>query len=477
MANFFISYSHIEQATAERYKRLLERLSPDSAVFLDSHSLYGGQDWWEEILNAIEQCDIFFYLLTDDSVRSEFCQTEFYFARQLGKPVITIQIRDYTELTGDLSGIQYINMSPGKDHAEAMASLGGAIQIQLAHKKIRPTSRQRPEKPRNIVETGRSADAPPVQTPDFVVPTISASRKFWLFQPVYFVPILAAFITGLCGLGQGILANMFNDDGNLPSPPTNATIQVNTSTPPTPVPTVISTLAPEQLALTPVTRNTDWTPYERDFDGVTMVLVPVGCFTMGSETGDEDEQPVNEQCLNQPFWIDKYEVTNAQYGSIGQCVNYSSEPNQPRNCVTWTDARDFCETRGGRLPTEAEWEYAARGPDGLVYPWGNAFLANAPIHNGNSTETAEVGRHPIGASWIGAMDMSGNIAEWTSSLYRSYPYRSENDRVSFTNSSRVLRGGSFTSDALSVTSTIRFRFSPDVQTIIGGFRCARDFEG
>src|SRR5690606_38998204 len=99
---------------------------------------------------------------------------------------------------------------------------------------------------------------------------------------------------------------MTEQPSQTPVPPTFTKIP-----PPTRTPEPI--LAPEQIALTPVTRNEDWTPTERDFDGVAMVLVPVGCFMMGHSDGDKDEEPVHEQCFPTPFWIDKYEVTNAQF--------------------------------------------------------------------------------------------------------------------------------------------------------------------
>ena len=91
-----------------------------------------------------------------------------------------------------------------------------------------------------------------------------------------------------------------------------------------------------ERARTPVTSNSAWMPVEREFGGVAMMLVPAGCFMMGSEDGDDDERPVEEQCIEEPFWIDKYEVTNAQYGGAStseNCNTASSEPQQPRNCV------------------------------------------------------------------------------------------------------------------------------------------------
>lgn len=238
-----------------------------------------------------------------------------------------------------------------------------------------------------------------------------------------------------------------------------------------------------------VEHNDDWELYIQEFDGVEMVLVPAGCFMIGSENGDDDETPVHEQCFNEPFWIDRYEVTNAQYGSTG-CEGWSSEPDQPRNCVNWFDARDYCEARGARLPTEREWEYAARGPDNLVYPWGNDYDATVVIGEDDPT-TAPVGSRPDGASWVGAMDMSGNVREWVSTIYGvydfdqneftstyDYPYTSEDGREQDSEEGtdiRVLRDGSFGDSSFNLRAANRnWFFSVNVSFDVG-FRCARSF--
>ena len=246
----------------------------------------------------------------------------------------------------------------------------------------------------------------------------------------------------------------------------------------------------------PVTANADWTPLEQEFNDVTMVLVPPGCFMMGSTVDQVDyavtlgakpewldeERPANQQCLDTPYWIDKYEGTQAQYAVF---VEYASSQNWfrgdqlPAGGVTWFGARDFCALRDARLPTEAEWEYAARGPDGLVYPWGDEWdpekvVGYRPFLEG----TADVGSIPDGASWVGALDMSGNLWEWVDSVYLPYPYKYVQREDDDFRSEQVLRGGSWVETPIALRTTVRFPLDPYYPHEVGqsGVRCARDYE-
>jgi formylglycine-generating enzyme required for sulfatase activity len=225
-----------------------------------------------------------------------------------------------------------------------------------------------------------------------------------------------------------------------------------------------------------VARNEDWLPIVREFDEVPMALVPPGCFPMGSEHGDEDEQPVHQQCFERPFWIDLTEVTNVQYGSEG----HFSGIDRPRDSVDWHEAAEYCRSRGARLPTEAEWEYAARGPDGLAYPWGTEFAPDRVFFADNSLQRSwDVGLRPAGASWVGALNMSGNLWEWTGSVFLPYPYNGANGRVSTGTDhqgDRVLRGGSWDSYPHMLGATHRDADGPDAALPNRGFRCVRDVE-
>lgn len=251
---------------------------------------------------------------------------------------------------------------------------------------------------------------------------------------------------------------------------------------PTPTPTPTRTpVPPGYPGGPPITANNQWSTVIQAFDGVDMALVPVGCFMMGSEDGSSDEQPVQRQCIDQPFWIDKTEVTNAQYGSEG----YFKGGNRPRESINWSDARDFCVSRGARLPTELEWEYAARGPDNLTYPWGNTFVADNVVYEANADETADVGSRPDGVSWVGALDMSGNVWEWVRTIYDTdqqtnafpYPYRADDGREDLerTDVLRVLRGGSWGNHDSFVRAPYRGWYNPDFRNDYVGLRCARSY--
>jgi formylglycine-generating enzyme required for sulfatase activity len=209
----------------------------------------------------------------------------------------------------------------------------------------------------------------------------------------------------------------------------------------------------------------------------------------------EDEHPVHRVSLN-AFFIDQYEVTHVQYqrfiGATGRSAPpYWQEGKIPRGqgdlpvMVGWADAEAYCRWAGKRLPTEAEWEKAARGADGRKYPWGNEFDPARANVGEAQPGTVRVGNYPTGKSPYGAYNMIGNVWEWTSDWYQPYPgsdYRSEQ----FGERYKVIRGnaqgsvGHFPPDMVSKVlahnsrASFRFFLSPAIRFSDVGIRCVQD---
>jgi formylglycine-generating enzyme required for sulfatase activity len=238
--------------------------------------------------------------------------------------------------------------------------------------------------------------------------------------------------------------------------------------------------------------------------GGEMVLVPAGAFWMGSNEGDADEGPTHQVYL-EAFWIDRYEVTNAQYaeflnatqGDQGRCGGHICTDTQVENPdshllyqegryvaergydahpvteVSWYGAKAYCEQHGKRLPSEAEWEKAARGTEGTTYPWGEQFDPHKLNSDYRVGDTMPVGSYPDGASPYGVCDMAGNVWEWVADWYEAYPgsaYRSP----FFGHKYKVVRGGSWNHPGGDARCARRDIAHPDRRLRVVGFRCARD---
>ena len=215
-----------------------------------------------------------------------------------------------------------------------------------------------------------------------------------------------------------------------------------------------------------------------------MIAIPAGQFTMGSD--HEIERPPHLVFV-EAFEIDKFEVTNEQFerfvwetgyvtdaekaGATWRPPAFRGDKSQhPVVTVSWNDAKAFCEWAGKRLPSEAEWEKAARGTDARTYPWGNEWeLENI------TWPTQPVGSNPAGASPYGVMDMAGNVAEWTSDWFQPYPGYPGGDPQAqyFGEKYRVIRGGGWFSNKERMRTTARNASSATMANDDVGFRCVR----
>ncbi len=229
----------------------------------------------------------------------------------------------------------------------------------------------------------------------------------------------------------------------------------------------------------------------RTLDGMVVVYVPAGTFTMGADLAPDDQSPAHEVTLD-AFRLDQTEVTNAQYDgcvAAGVCEEdeypRDREVNgdaQPVVGVSWYDALAYCSWVGGRLPTEAEWEYAARGPENRTYPWGDEpWVGAANCSEKDCADgfkaTSPVGSFPQGASWVGALDMAGNAWEWVNDWYRGGYYGwspAENPPGPETGQAKVLRGGSWEYNWANLRSSNRDGATPGFRNTHVGFRCASD---
>ena len=226
-------------------------------------------------------------------------------------------------------------------------------------------------------------------------------------------------------------------------------------------------------------------------DGAKMVYVPPGEFLMGSNDGFPEETPPHRVRLTKGYWLYRTEVTNAMYGEFTAATGHRkpeyadnvrfNAPQQPVMGVSWDDAVAYCKWADVRLPTEAEWEYAASGTDGRKYPWGNEApdKTRAVYFSGGVGRPAPVGALPKGASAFGALDMAGNVWEWCADRYDSDYYKKSpavDPRGPVDGTRRVFRGGSWNGSPGDLRVAIRLNGSPGYRSRHIGFRAARTFE-
>lgn len=505
MTSIFISYSRTDETFARELATALADIGAD--IWIDIEDIPAGMKWSTAIQQGLDTADALIVVISPEAMVSRNVEDEWQYALDQGKPVIPILLRE-AKVHFQLNRIQWIDFLL---HPFDIALVD--LHEELGRNGVRLQKPPRPAKDSPKITHGHAS--PPVPKPQ---PAQANNTRLYIGGV-----IVGVFVIVLLGVVGNLLFNPDVTDAqatinaqstisanliatrdaqsqvvatNVVVVPTATNTTLPTQTPttnPTDTPTTVLTDTPTTVpttdtTFTPVTDNDDWTPITRYINGVNMVLVPAGRFTMGAtreqlnanletcmrQLGEDscrtqlnDESNGETVTISEPYWIDQYEVSVSLY--------HSSPSNLPQVNVTAEDAQAFCDSRAGSLPSEIQWEYAAKGPSNWRYPWGESWdlsdvRANIcdvnciqdwreTAYDDGHAEGAFVDSYPESASWVGAYHMAGNVWEWTSDFYSS---------------TNVLRGGSWTWIQGEATTTSRANGIADEASFYG-FRCVMPY--
>lgn len=505
--NVFLCHAKEDKPTVrELYRQLTAEGWMD--VWLDEENLFPGQEWDMEIEKAVEAADVVIVCLSSHSVDKEgYVQKELRFVLNIAdeKPegtIFVVPVRlDECQVPRRIRAWQYVDYFPKSNRKRAYQRLLESLKkragkLGIPYEKPAPLvedetakaeherkskeereqrerlAAQKADSERIAREKAEAERAAKAERDRLARQKADERRKAMAeaFRKIYFKRILTIGGIGLAMVALFFIGRFaFENLPTIPAPPPAL------QTSPTPELGVGSTwISPK--------------------DGMVMMFVPAGKFSMGSDSGSDDEKPVHDVTLDS-YWMDKTEVTNAMYAKCaqdGSCAKpsdtkrygNSNHADHPVVYVSWNDAKAYCDWRGDgtRLPTETEWEKAAGWDDDRkkkhVYPWGDIISCSIANYRGKAGacvgDTTKIGSYPSGASFYGLLDMAGNVKEWVSSLYQSYPYNATDGREDFSAlGSRVLRGGSWMSDEGYLRVSYRDWNVPDDSYSIVGFRCVR----
>ena len=457
MGHIFISYSHKDTAYAHALAESLHGMGFE--VWIDERLDYGSQ-WPQELQKQLDSCSAFILIMSPRSYASEWVQSELQRAKRKLKPVFPLLLEG-DEPWLSVESTQYYDVRGGvSPDAKFYTALKNVMSTTPAARTLKKPKESR----------ARLTDKSSGLRMGIIIGTIGI--------------LLLAFIGYAAYLTRSASGN--TADSTLPG-------EQPTSGEPVSEDTTSQTIPLSQIA---------------NVDNHEMALIPASEFTMGGNAADERVdclenfesecqlswfivvEPVHQVDLD-AFYIDVYEVTNALYEVCedqGVCdppqslssnnrLDYYGNPqfgNYPVINVDWNQARTYCEWRGARLPTEAEWEKAARGTDGRMYPWGEGLDESLANFHWSIGDTTEVGSYENGKSPYGLYDMAGNVWEWVNSLDMPYPYSATDGRESLAAAGhRIMRGGGWGADGdISVSTSYRLTREPTHTNIDIGFRCA-----
>ncbi len=435
MTQVFISYSRKDLPFVEQLVADLKVVGFD--VWYDVSGIGGGSRWRVEIENAVRNSQYAIVVLSPDSMASEWVEREFLFASNLKRKIIPLYYRR-CELPLYYLNLNYIDVQ-GENYRKNFDEILRALK-------------------------GRQASLKKAQTRSAIPP----SRKDKKVNSMFAVFVGALVIGGIMISSYFLVKSLKSE---IPTEIKQVMI----------VPNTITLVTPTETPSTDIVDNF----------GVQMVYISAGDFIMGSNNGDDDERLVHTVSVPS-FYIDKYEVTNKLYRvcvDMGGCVkkenissythvNYygnSQFDDFPVIHVNWDQTKAYCSWRGALLPSEAQWEKAALGTTGYIYPWGNTIDGTYANYDGAfRRDTSRVGSYELGKSMYGVYDMVGNVWEWTSSLYMPYPYRVDERENPNTPGDRVVRGGSWYDHSAGLRSVDRYGDPTNDENDGLGFRCARE---
>jgi len=530
----FISYRRTDVYTALAVYENLKNQGYD--VFFDYRSISSGD--FEQIITAnIKARAHFLIILTPTALDrcnepGDWLDREIEFAIDEKRNIIPLFFKGFRfgvpsvseKLTGKLKNLsRYNGLNVHEDYfEEAMQRLRTqflskpldtvlhpvSTEVQKVVKEEQVAADKALKQSEEVKELVKQAKEKPAQEREFPKSSASQPVKNEGINRVPGKAIPYRLIAGIAG-GVALMVlciwggiNLWNNLSSATPEPTHLLqpATTKTSAPPTPVLGIGSTMIGK--------------------DGMILFYVPAGEFTMGSDADDVlaecqkyrsncnrdwfiDEEPPHVVDLD-AFWIDQTEITNAMYAmcvTAGVCNEPSEKSSSNRNnyygksefdnypviYISWNDASTYCSWVGRRLPTEAEWEKAARGTNRNMYPWGNIFdgsllnfcdvncleseRKNVSFNDG-FTDTSPVGSYPKGASPFGALDIAGNVYEWVDGWYETYPGNTMGNS-DYVTKYRVMRGGSWNSSDAYSHSAKRMENPPDTGSNIG-FRCVMD---
>lgn len=503
--NIFISYRRADsEGLAGRiYDRLTDRFG-EERVFLDVTNIGVGEDFVDALGQAISSCEVVLVIIGPRwaSITDEMGR------KRLEDPHDFVRLEVLSALERDVRVVPVLvhgaEMPGAEDLPPELEPLTRRNAVDIRHRQFDTDVSSLVNQLATYI--GNGDDSGPVgiwrarQMPIwgwflalFAVIAVGMGIFFWQRQAEAARQLEVAALETQTAVALTAERELLTDTPELPT----ATATLPPSATPVP-PTITNT--PSITPSPTITSTPTKTPYPTevlDALGVTMVLVPAGPFTMGTDRNDPWDivaQPA--QKIELPaYYIDKYEVSNEQYArcvDAGSCNaptvfgsklrgSYYGDPqfdDYPVIYVSWNSASAYCSWRGGRLPSEAEWEKAARSDDQRIYPWGDDqpdclhanFWPTGPCEG----DTLPVNSNPSGASPYGAYNLSGNVAEWVHAWFAPYPGGDPTASQDYGQSFRVIRGGAYFDPTNYIRTTVRKGLGLEAVQSYLGFRCVVD---